>query len=84
MNFKEKEHQLVEEAKQEFEHIADPSQCGIIVRSHFNGITIGIFVFILLFVLAAIGGIMFYNHHQNRTQAAPPAIFLSGMSPSRL
>ena len=63
MTFKQKELDLIEKAEQEFEYVADPSQCGVIVRRHFNGIMIAIYVFIALFMLAAITSIYIYSHH---------------------
>lgn len=63
MDFKEKEKELLTEVKKDFDYVADPDNCGTIVRKHFDGIVIAGFVFILLFLLAAVGGIYYYSRH---------------------
>ena len=63
MTFKEREKAFIQEAEQELEYIADPSQCGNIVRGHFDGIVIGVYVFMALFLLGAIAAIYLYSHH---------------------
>lgn len=63
MTFKETEQKLIQKAEQEFEHIADPSECGNIVRGHFDGIIFGVYVFMAVFLAAAMVGIYFYVRH---------------------
>ena len=56
---------LVQDLKAEAAHVADPSQCGYVVRRHFDGIVFALLAFILLFVVAAGAAIHFYTqlHH---------------------
>ena len=54
-------HAFAQDAKAEAKHIADPSQCGSIVQRHFDGIVIAGYVFIGLFMLAAIAAIALYT-----------------------
>lgn len=63
VNAKKLEADFVEDMRGELKHIADPSQCGVIVEKHFDGFVIAIYIFITLFVLAAMGGIILYLHH---------------------
>lgn len=52
---------LANDLKAECAHIADPVQCGSIVRRHFDGIVIGIYVFIGLFLTAAMVAICMFT-----------------------
>jgi hypothetical protein len=52
---------LIQDVKAEAKHVADPSQCGSIVQRHFGGIVIGGYVFMGLFLLAAIAAIALYT-----------------------
>jgi hypothetical protein len=63
MDFKEKEKELLHEGKEKFDYVADPENCGKIVRKDFDGIVIAGFVFIILFLLSAVGGIYYYSRH---------------------
>ena len=56
------EKNFVNDAKEEIAHIADPSQCGVVVQNHFNGLVIALYVFIFLFLAAAGGGMYLYTH----------------------
>ena len=53
---------LVADIKAEGAHIADPAQCGNIVRRHFDGLTMTLLLFVALFVAAAALGIFLYTH----------------------
>ncbi len=64
MTFKDKEQALVQKAEQEFEYIADPANCGKIVRGNFDGIIVGLSVFAVVLLLAAMAGIYLYVHHR--------------------
>ncbi len=51
--------------KAEAAHVTGPSQCGYVVRRHFDGIMFALLTFILLFLVAAGLAIYFYMHlHQ--------------------
>ncbi len=52
---------LVTDIKAEAEHLADPAQCGNIVRKHFDGLTMFLLLFVAVCVGAASVGI-FYTH----------------------
>jgi hypothetical protein len=52
---------LTTDLKAEATHITDPSQCGSIVRRHFNGITLTLLLFVALFVGSAAIGIFAYT-----------------------
>lgn len=54
--------EFVVDLKAEAAHIADPSQCGNIVRRHFDGLTMTLLLFVVLFVAAAALGIFLYTH----------------------
>jgi hypothetical protein len=56
-NFKD---HLVADLKAEAEHIADPEQCGVIVRRHFSGLLFTLLAFTGLVLLVASVGIYFY------------------------
>ncbi len=56
-------HDLVADAKAEAAHIADPSQCGSIVRRHFSGLLFTLLTFACLVIVAASFGIYLYMHH---------------------
>jgi hypothetical protein len=49
---------LIAEAK----HIADPAQCGNIVRRHFDGLMMALLTFVALFLVATIFGVATYTH----------------------
>ena len=53
--------ELASDAKAEFDHVIDPAQCGSIVRRHFDGIVLSIYVFIGLFLIAAMVGVMYFT-----------------------
>lgn len=53
---------LVADIKAEGAHIADPSQCGSIVRRHFDGLTMTLLLFVAVFIGAAAIGIFLYSH----------------------
>jgi hypothetical protein len=57
------EKDFVHDAKEEIAHVVDPSQCGVVVQNHFNGLVIALYVFIFLFLAAAGVAIYFYTHH---------------------
>jgi hypothetical protein len=57
------EKDFVHDAKEEIAHVIDPSQCGVVVQNHFNGLVIALYVFIFLFLAAAGVAIYFYTHH---------------------
>lgn len=44
---------LVADLKAEAKHVLDPSQCGYVVRRHFDGIVFALYIFIFLFLAAA-------------------------------
>lgn len=52
---------LASDLKAEYAHVADPAQCGSIVRRHFDGIVIGVYVFIGLFLTAAMAAICMFT-----------------------
>lgn len=49
---------LVADAKAEAAHIADPTQCGTIVRRHFNGLLFTLLAFTV--VVIAVASMVFY------------------------
>ena len=53
--------ELASDVKAEFDHVIDPAQCGSIVRRHFDGIVFGLYVFIGLFLIAAMVGVMYFT-----------------------
>lgn len=53
---------LAADLRAEATHVTDPSQCGYIVRRHFDGIVIALYAFILLFLGAAFLAFYFYTH----------------------
>ena len=53
---------LVADVKAEAAHIADPTQCGSIVRRHFSGLVFTLLVFTALVILAATVGAYLYMH----------------------
>ena len=53
---------LLADLKAEGAHIADPAQCGNIVRRHFDGLTMTLLLFVALFIAAAVLGIFLYTH----------------------
>ncbi|GAC1516591.1 MAG: hypothetical protein NVS1B11_37720 [Terriglobales bacterium] len=53
---------LVADIKAEAVHIADPAECGNIVRRHFDGLTTTLLLFVALFIGAAAFGIFLYTH----------------------
>ena len=62
-DLKKLEKDFVHDAKEELAHVTDPSQCGVVVQNHFNGLLMTLYVFIFLFLTAVIGGIYWYTHH---------------------
>lgn len=52
---------LVADLKAEAAHVTDRSQCGYVVRRHFDGIVIPLYAFILLFLGAAFLAFHFYT-----------------------
>ena len=53
---------LVADIKAEAMHIADPAECGNIVRRHFDALTMTLLLFVALFIGAAAFGIFLYTH----------------------
>ncbi len=53
---------LMADIKAEAAHIADPAQCGNIVRRHFSGLTMSLLLFTALFIGAAAVAIFLYTH----------------------
>lgn len=53
---------LVADLKAEAAHVTDPTQCGVVVRRHFDGIVIALYAFILLFLGAAFLAFYFCTH----------------------
>lgn len=51
---------LVTDLKAEVAHVTDPSQCGVVVRKHFDGIVFALYAFILLFLIATVAALYFY------------------------
>ena len=72
MDIREKEHELEVKAKAEFDYIAEPNNCGVVVRSHFNGIVIAGYVLIFLFLAGSIFAIYTYTKHQRQHQNPRP------------
>lgn len=73
MNLKTLEADLVKDAKHltndlaadikaEGAHIADPGQCGSIVRRHFDGLVFTLLLFVAMFIAAGCLGIYFHTH----------------------
>ena len=60
-NLRTTAHTLAQDAKLEAKHVVDPSQCGSIVRRHFDGIAFGVMGFIGLFLAAAVVVIAVYT-----------------------
>ena len=54
---------LTRDLKAEIVHVNDPAQCGNIVRRHFDGIVIALYVFIFLFLATALLAFYLYTHH---------------------
>ncbi len=61
-NAKHLREELVADLKAEAAHVTDPSQCGYVVRRHFDGIMFALLTFILLFLIAAGLAFYFYMH----------------------
>ena len=61
-NAKHLREDLVADLKAEAAHVTDPSQCGYVVRRHFDGIMFALLTFILLFLAAAGLAFYFYTH----------------------
>lgn len=57
------EKDFVHDAKEEIAHVVDPSQCGVVVQNHFNGLVIALYVFIFLCLATAGFAIYLYTHH---------------------
>lgn len=53
---------LVADLKAEAAHVADPEQCGVIVRRHFSGLLFTLLAFTGLVIAVASIGIYFYMH----------------------
>ena len=53
---------LVADVKAESAHIADPAQCGTIVRRHFNGLLFTLLAFTVVVIAVASGAFYFYTH----------------------
>ena len=60
-NTRKLRHQLAIDLQAEYAHIAEPAQCGSIVQRHFDGIVVAIYLFIALFLIAAVAGIAVYT-----------------------
>ena len=68
MSFKESERKIMTDAKAQFDYVANPDNCGKIVRKDFNGIVFFLYGFMALFIALTIGGIYFYTRHQQTHQ----------------
>lgn len=55
-------HDLIADLKAEGAHIADPSQCGSIVRRHFSGLDFTLLLFTAVVLVVAAVGLYFYTH----------------------
>ena len=53
---------LVADVKAEAAHIADPAQCGTIVRRHFNGLLFTLLAFTVVVIAVASVVFYFYTH----------------------
>jgi len=53
---------LVADIKAEAVHIANPAQCGNIVKRHLDGLTMTLLLFVALFIGAAALGTFLYTH----------------------
>ena len=53
---------LVVNLKAKGRHIADPEQCGVIVRRHFSGLLFALLAFTVFVIGAASVGIYLYMH----------------------
>jgi len=51
----------VRDSKLEIRHILDPSQCGFVIRRHFDALMFGLFGFIIGFLAFAMLAIVFYS-----------------------
>ena len=56
------EKDFVHDVKEEIQHVTDPSQCGVVVQNHFNGLVFALYVFIILFLGALGVAIYLYTH----------------------
>ncbi len=54
---------LLADVKAEAAHIADPAQCGTIVRRHFNGLLFTLLAFAAFMIAVAAIIFYFYSHH---------------------
>lgn len=52
---------LTVDIKAECAHIADPAQCGSIVRRHFNGLVFTLLLLVVIFMAVAAAGIYFHS-----------------------
>jgi hypothetical protein len=52
---------LANDLKAEFSHVIDPAQCGSIVRRHFDGLVFALYLFIGLFLTAAMLGVIYFT-----------------------
>ena len=53
--------ELASDVKEEIGQVIDAAQCGSILRRHFDGIVFGLYVFIGLFLIAAVVGVMYFT-----------------------
>ena len=53
---------LIDDAKSEFAHVSDPAQCGVVVRRHFNGLMITLYILIFVILIGAGTVAYFYTH----------------------
>lgn len=59
-NVKHLRSDLVSDLKAEVAHATDPSQCGVVVKRHFDGIVFALYALILLFLGASAFAIYLY------------------------
>lgn len=64
MTFIEKKNDLTDKAQKKLGYIATPANCGKIVRGNFDGIIASVYIFMAIFLLAAMAGIYLYVHHR--------------------
>lgn len=73
MDIRKKEHELQVKAKAEFDYIASPDNCGVIVRSHVNGIVIAGYIIIFIFLMVSLIAVYTYSKHQRQHRYSSPA-----------
>ncbi len=69
---------LIADMKAEGAHLADPAQCGSIVRRHFDGLTMTLLLFVALFLAAAALGIFLSTYRQCSVEKAMAGLSADG------